>query len=137
MRARLRRSIEHEPHQTAAFEMLAWVEAFAENRDLRNINLVQSRFSSLSEKARTLVALAMVRVRLGQPADALKLLTSLPQLEPDLWTAQAAEVIAATIEDRPVQRLADTRGGDVVHSELTPPMEKQRRLPTVALPDDL
>jgi hypothetical protein len=137
LRTRLLRSIEHEPQQTAAYEMLAWVEAFAEDRSIANVNLVQKQFRTLPKKARTLVGLAMVRVRVGAPAEALKMLQSLEKLDPDLWTAQAAEVISATLEDRPVQKLSDPRGGTAVNSEAGSVIKSSRRLPSVPLPDDL
>jgi hypothetical protein len=137
LRTRLKLSIDHEPLQIAAYEMLAWVEAFAADRSIPNVNLVQGHFHDLKDKARTLVALAMVRVRAGQPQDALKMLKQLPTLERDHWAAQAAEVITARIEDRPVQMLADTRAGVETQERTGSEMRNITRLPSVPLPEDL
>ena len=137
LRARLKRSIEHEPEQSAAYEMLAWVEAFAEKRSIANVNLVQSRFPALRDRARTTVALAMVRVRTGRTDEALHLLQSLEKLQPDAWTAQAGEVVRAKLEGRPVQQLAQTRGGTEVSEDGTLEIRNLTRLPSIPVPDDL
>ncbi len=137
LRSRLLRSIEHEPEQTAGYEMLAWVEAFARDRSIANINLVQQRFSGLKRKAYTLVAIAMVRVRMGLKDEALKLVREVSHLEPDAWTAQAAEVIAAKLEGRPIQQLSDTRAGEEVDAGNAGPVRNTMRLPSVPVPGDL
>jgi tetratricopeptide (TPR) repeat protein len=107
LRSLLRRSIVAAPQQTAAYEMLAWVEATSAECEVTNVNLVQERFPTLKTKDRTLVSLALVRHRRGDDADALALLDDLPKLDPDDWSLRAAEVLRAKIEGRkptPVRR---------------------------------
>jgi len=137
LRTRLLRSIKHEPQQSAAYEMLAWVEAFSEDRSIANLNLVQAQFNRLPNRARTLVALAMVRVRMDAKDAALTLLKAMPGVQPDPWSLQAAEVITANLEGRPVQMLGDSTRGTQVDTEYGPKVESTRRLPSVPLPPDL
>jgi hypothetical protein len=59
------RSIETAPSQTQAYEILAWVEATVRKPSPKSINLVQKQLPKLRSRARTLLALALVRVRLG------------------------------------------------------------------------
>jgi len=96
LRDLLRRSIAAAPHQIEAYEILAWVEATARTPVIANVNRVQAQFATLRQKDRTLLALALVRVRLHQPDNALKLLDGLPaNVAP--WVAQAADAIRAHI----------------------------------------
>lgn len=104
LRSRLQRSIEYAPQQSAAYEMLAWVEAFAEQPSIRNVNLVQGYFGALQKKQRTLLALAFVRVRVDKPDEARALLDQLDKMEPDAWTARGAEIVRAKLEGRPARR---------------------------------
>jgi hypothetical protein len=97
LRERLLASIRQEPAQSAAYEMLALVEAFSEAPRVANVNLVQEHFKQLSEKARTVVALAMVRVRLGKPAEAEEILAQLDELRPDPATAKIADAIRSRL----------------------------------------
>ncbi|MEO7411866.1 MAG: hypothetical protein ABIZ81_00795 [Opitutaceae bacterium] len=106
LRQRLTRSIESSPQQSAAYEMLAWVEAYAETPSNVNVNLVQQHFSQLRQQPRTLLALAFVRVRVEKPDEARGLLDQLAKMELDPWTAQAAEVVRARLEGRPARRPA-------------------------------
>ena len=101
LRNLLKRSMECAPDQFAAYEMLAWVEASVVKPNVANINLVQQHFATLRQKARTVLALALVRVRLEDHAAALKLLDQLEQMHPDYWVACAAEIVRAKLEDRP------------------------------------
>jgi hypothetical protein len=71
--------------------MLAWVEAFADEPFIPNINLVQQRFPALKEKARTVLALAFVRARSKMQTEALSLLDQLDTLSPDIWTSHGAQ----------------------------------------------
>lgn len=139
LRERLLQSIAHEPEQSAAYESLAWVEAFADDRKIANVNLVQERFRRLGDQARTAVALAMVRVRLGKPNEALRLLKSIKALQPDEWTAQAAEVMMARLEGRPVQRITvSQRAVENEESALyAPRVPNEMRVLSVPLPEDL
>ncbi|HUR56816.1 MAG TPA: hypothetical protein VM029_03845, partial [Opitutaceae bacterium] len=104
LRARLRASIAHEPEQSAAYEMLAWVEGFAEHPSSENVNLVQKRFPLLRQKGRTLLALALVRVRLHAPAEALELLDKLPAVQTDMWTTHAGEMVRGKLAGTPAYR---------------------------------
>lgn len=97
LRARLLHSIKAEPAQSASYEMLALVEAFAAEPQVENVNLVQQHFRQLTEKPRTVVALAMVRVRLGKPDEARVLLDELARLPPEPNAAKMAEVIRARL----------------------------------------
>jgi hypothetical protein len=97
LRARLLASINQEPAQSAAYEMLALVEAFSAEPRAANVNLVQSHFKQLSEKQRTVVALAMVRVRLGNTAEAENFLAELGELPPDPVAAKIADAIRARL----------------------------------------
>lgn len=88
LRKLLLRSIECAPDQVVAYELLAWVEATAPAPKPVHVNLVQKHFPTLKEKHRTLLALALLRVRLGDPETALQLLADLEKMEPDpslLW----------------------------------------------------
>jgi hypothetical protein len=98
----LGKSLEAAPEQSAGYEMLAWVEATAQKPDVRNVNLVQKHFSTLNDKPRTLLALAMVRLRLGDSAGALAMLDQMDQLQPSEWIVYNAEITRARIENRPV-----------------------------------
>lgn len=105
LRDRLTKSIEYSPQQSAAYETLAWVEAFSEVPSNANVNLVQEQFPRLRLKQRTLLALAFVRVRVNKPEEALRLLDQLDQMEPDAFTARGAEIVRAKLEGRPARRL--------------------------------
>jgi hypothetical protein len=83
LRMLLKRSIENAPQQVQAYEMLAWVEATVDHPQISNVNLVQAHFPKLVEKSRTLLALALVRVRLKDDAGARQLLDSLADHDPD------------------------------------------------------
>lgn len=106
LRDLLKRSIAAAPHQTAAYEMLAWVEATAKVTDPANVNLVQTQFPGLKEQNRTLLALALIRHRNNDNATAAKLLAELAKSAPDAWTAHGLEQLTAKIEGRPARRSA-------------------------------
>lgn len=101
LRAWLARSIATLPDQSAAYEMLAWVEATAREPQVRNVNLVQARFAGLSDKPRTLLALAMVRARLGDKAGAEELLGSLEKMPQAVWVRYAAANLRAVLTGEP------------------------------------
>lgn len=65
LRNLLHRSIESAPDQSQAYEILAWVEAAVEKPSAKEINLVQQHVGAMSDKNRTLLALAVIRVRVG------------------------------------------------------------------------
>jgi len=102
LRKLLARSIECAPAQSLSYEMMAWVEATASQPRIASINLVQKRFSTLNDKPRTLLALTMVRFRLGEIQEARELLDQLDKLNPDQWVAYCAEITRARIENRPL-----------------------------------
>jgi hypothetical protein len=101
LRDLVRRSIQAAPEQCRMYEALAWIEASTAQPDIGNLNLVQTRFATLKEQPRTLVALAAARHRLGMDQQALKLLDSLATFETDAWSTDAAEQLRAKIERRP------------------------------------
>ncbi|HTO02568.1 MAG TPA: hypothetical protein VL069_02650, partial [Opitutus sp.] len=70
LRALLFRSIEHAPNQSQAYEILAWVEATVKKPSNRNVNLVQQHLPGMRQRARTLMALALVRIRIDDFATA-------------------------------------------------------------------
>lgn len=107
LRDLLQRSIAVAPAQSEAYEMLAWTEACAPDPSVANINLVQKKFSTLDDRAHTLLALALVRLRLGDREGGLKLLDDIDKLEPSSRTQQAAEVTRAILEGRPPKRLTE------------------------------
>ncbi len=139
LRQRLGRAIQLEPEQTAAYEMLAWVEAYAEQPVVANVNLIQARFSSLRQQARTLVALALVRARSGMTDEAKALLNSLEKLEWDDWAANAGESVLARLEDRLPNRQskADARQSRVELEVGPVTVGNGLKVPSIELPDDL
>jgi hypothetical protein len=119
LRTLLQGSIKYAPEQTVAYEMLAWIEAYAAEPSIPNINLVQTHFSALKEKQRTLLALAVVRFRANDKTIALHLLDSLDTMRPDAWVARGMEIVRAKIEGRPVKRLPRTTPSSS-HGEFAP-----------------
>lgn len=95
LRQLLLRSIERAPDQVVAYELLAWVEATAPAPNPAHVNLVQKHFPALKEQHRTLLALALVRARLGDPDTALQLLADLERMvEPEsslLWQVRLVQ----------------------------------------------
>lgn len=124
LRDLLERSIAAAPNQSAAYELLAWVEGTALEPDLRNANLVQSKFPTLMNKPRALLGLILLRVHRGEAETALNLLDELDQMKPDHWVAQNAERVRARLEKREARRL---------------PAPEQRanafRIPSIQIPD--
>lgn len=106
LRTLLKRSIECAPDQYAAYEMLAWVEASVVKPEIANINLVQQRFKTLRHKTRTVLALALVRVRMDDSAGAIKVLDQLDRMNPEYWVASAAETVRAKLEDRESRKIS-------------------------------
>ncbi len=104
--ARLRRLLEKliasAPEQSLGYEILAWVEASAVAPEIARVNLVQQHYPALNDKPRTLLALSLVRYRLGDKAAALQLLDSLDKMNLNPWAMFCAEVLRARVEGRPV-----------------------------------
>lgn len=132
LRERLTRSITAEPQQTPAYEMLIWLEAYAQEPVMANINVVQRAFSALPHRDRVLVALALVRIRVGQVEEGKKLLATLDQLDPDLWARQAAETILARLEGRPPQQVSEKNANATTVSLNA--TSKMVKVPSVELP---
>jgi hypothetical protein len=105
LRELLKRSIKCAPLQSDAYEMLAWVESAAPKPDPANVNLVQSKFASLDDQHRTLLALAMIRLRVGDRATAEQLLSELEKSDASLSVRQGVESVRAGLENRPPRRL--------------------------------
>lgn len=104
LRDLLARSIAASPQQTTAYELLAWVEATAEAPRIGNLNLVQKNFPRLKEQNRTLLALAVAHMRLGDKPGAVEMLGDLDKAGPDDWVRYGMEHTRAAIEGRPVDR---------------------------------
>jgi hypothetical protein len=109
LRDLLHRSIKVAPQQSDAYEMLAWVEATAKEGDVANINLVQAHFPEMTDKKRSLLALAFVRWRKDDLPTAISLLDELAKMEPDAWVRAGAETLRAKIEGREPKRNSNPR----------------------------
>jgi hypothetical protein len=108
LRRLLRHSIQCAPDQTAAYEMLAWVEATANESQIENINLVQKHIGDLTDKRRALLATALMLWRRDDNPRALQVLDTLAKMEPDAWVQWGAETLRAKIENRKPVRPATT-----------------------------
>lgn len=104
LRGYLLQAIKYNPEQSDTYEMLAWVEAFAPEPSIKNLNLVQRAYPALSRKERTTLALAFARLRLNHKDDALVILADLEAMQPDPWEVYGIEAIRAYIEKRPIRR---------------------------------
>ena len=89
----------HAPSQSAAYEQLAWVEAAAPQPDIPAVNLIQAHFTLTNDKPRTLLALAMIRARLGDKEGALDLLASVRHMNPSPATEQAVRYVTARLSN--------------------------------------
>jgi hypothetical protein len=105
LRELLLRSIKVAPLQSDAYEQLAWVESAAPTPSNANVNLVQSKFPTLDDQPRTLLALALVRLRVGDRETADKLLAELDQESSGIRVRQEVERVRAILENRPPRRL--------------------------------
>ncbi len=136
LRSRLLQSIAYEPEQNAPYEMLAWVEASTDAPKIANIKLVQEHFNTLQHPQRTLLALALVRIRLGQVADAQGMLDQLSTFPPDNWTIDACAAVFTAIKYRPENMPVNSRTRFeklMQAASSTHPL----RLPSVELPPNL
>lgn len=137
MRSRLLRSIEAEPAQDAAYGMLAWVEAFAEIPDAKNINLIITHLPAMHDKKRALIGLSWVMMRLDKPDDAVILLNYLDTLPLDIMETKASSALHARLkEDYPTVARASTKKPDQTTIQ-PPPDTPSLKRPSVTLPDDL
>ena len=99
LRHLLHLSIDCAPSQSAAYEQLAWVEAAAPQPDIPAVNLIQAHFTLTNDKPRTLLALAMIRARLGDKEGALDLLASVRHMNPSPATEQAVRYVTARLSN--------------------------------------
>ena len=136
MRGRLLRSIELEPAQGAAYEMLAWVEAFTEVPVAKNLNLVIAHLPTMRDKRHTLVALSALMLRVGKAPDAALMLNHLDTLRLEPEDARAAAVLRSRLEaDFPDAAAAGKPpAGQTI---APPPAAPGLKTPSVGLPDDL
>ena len=104
LRDLLSKSIDYSPDQTEAYEMLAWVEAFAPNPNIRNVNLAQSHYARMKNRELALLAFAIVRHRLTDNTGAMELLAGLEEMAPNEQIRDTIEELRAKIEDRPLKR---------------------------------
>lgn len=138
MRDRLLRSIETEPAQGAAYEMLAWVEAFAEIPNAKNINLVIAHLPTMADKKRTLIGLSTVMLRFGKVDAATIMLDHLNTLRLNNSDAHAAAVLRAHLEaDYPHAASIPSDSSGKEKTVEPPPSTPGFKTPSVALPDDL
>lgn len=77
----LAKCIARSPATGDYYEMLAWVESAAPQPSIPNVNRVQEHFSSVPHPSSTVIALALVRARIGERGQALELLQSLDRLQ--------------------------------------------------------
>lgn len=91
------RSIERTPGQSRAYELLAWVESAAPKPSVANINRVQERFADLDNQSQALVALAHVRLRLGDPAGATELIGIAEQSDDSAFVRAALQSLRVAI----------------------------------------
>lgn len=137
MRARLLRSIELEPAQAAAYEMLAWVEAFAVRPQPANINSVIAQLKEMSDKKQTLIALAMIMLRVGKPEDAAAMLDHLNTLSLAQKDAYAVALLQKRLTaDHPEVAATSKDSRREVAVEIAP-SGPELKAQSVALPDDL
>ncbi len=111
LRELLQRSIKAAPDQAAAYETLAWVEAYSTDVNVANVNLIQRHFAALKDKKRTMLALALIRHRTQDDATAIHLLDELGKVQPGAWVADGAEQLRARIEGRRPERIAQPGAG--------------------------
>ncbi|MDI1251252.1 MAG: hypothetical protein PSV13_20485 [Lacunisphaera sp.] len=126
----LLRSIEYNPEQSEAYEMLAWVEAFSPEPSIKNLSLVQKKYPTLKRRTRTALALAFVRVRLDKKEEALEMLQDIESMQPDPWETYGIEATRAFIEGRPIKRgnLTPFQPALPKPSKVVPPKIKAPRL---------
>ena len=134
LRERLRRAIAFEPEQNGAYQMLAWVEAYADQPNTGNVNLVQRHAATVLHQDRTTVALALVRVHLGKPDEAREILAQLEAVGPDAWSRRAAEQISAKLDGRLPNLGSAVRSQNERSVEFDPNDRSRLKVPSVELP---
>jgi hypothetical protein len=137
MRTRLLRSIELEPAQAAAYEMLAWVEAFAQQPQAENINRVIAHLPDMLDKKRTLIALATIMLRVEKPEAAATMLDHVNTQRLVGADAHAISILRERLaSDYPAIAASAAKSQREVAVE-TPLSGPGLKTPSVAVPDDL
>ncbi|MDP3073262.1 MAG: hypothetical protein Q8N18_23425 [Opitutaceae bacterium] len=134
LRQRLTRAIQLEPEQTAAYEMLAWVEAYAEAPLVENLLAVQRAFPRLKAQQRVLLAFVIARLRLGLRDQAVSMLGEFDKLEFEEWSAKGAEVVRARLENRAVRSVIAPTPQHVSRVNATIGGRPRLKTPSVELP---
>ncbi len=134
LRRRLTRAIQLEPEQTAAYEMLAWVEAYAEAPLVENLITVQKAFPRLKQQQRVLLAFVVARLRLGLREQAVSMLGEFDKLEFEEWSAKGAEVVRARLENRAVRSVVAPTPQNVSRVNATIGGRPRLKTPSVELP---
>lgn len=93
IRKLLTRSITLFPQQYTAYEILAWVEAFAPTPDAGNVKLVADNFVLVKDRPRTLLALAVVAARSGDKSSAADCLDKIATANPPAAVVSQAKII--------------------------------------------
>lgn len=138
MRQRLLHSIEVEPAQSFAYEMLSWVEALAETPDARNVSLFLAQLPKMPEKKRTLIGLCLLMLRAEKPTDAASILQHLATLQLTESESHATDLLRLKLrQDYPDVPLTEPGGAPAAVPLAPPPAEPGLKAPSVALPDDL
>lgn len=130
-------SIQLEPVQDEAYEMLAWVEGFSDKPNIANTGAVQQRFKLMKKKARTLLALSVGRERLGYPDQAIEMLKEIHRFNPDAWTLRAAKETLAKWEGTDAKAVFLGDPENTVRAGVKALDENITRLPSVPVPADL
>ncbi len=100
LRSRLLRWIEVQPDQNEPYEALAWVEASVSVPKIEHVNLVQGRFPRLDRQAQVLLAMARVRVRLGDHAAAEQILSEIDNFAPSTGERALAKALQDSIRKK-------------------------------------
>jgi hypothetical protein len=82
LRDLLHRSIESAPKQAQAYEILAWVEATAEQPSAPNLTLVQEHVRDVLDRDGTLLALGVIAARVKNDAMVLKIVDAIEKNNP-------------------------------------------------------
>lgn len=107
LRSRLLRWIEVQPDQNEPYEALAWVEASVSAPKIEHVNLVQGRFSRLDRQAQVLLAMARVRVRLGDHAAAEQILSEIDNFAPSAGERALAKALQDSIRKKAERSTTD------------------------------
>lgn len=98
LRTLISRAIRLMPGAPENYEALAWVESAAPQPAIANVNLVQSKFETLREKTRTLLALAIIRSRLADYDGALGLIETIESSPVSTDERRFAQRLRAQVE---------------------------------------